>query len=262
MEEAGGGFEDALELAKKKGYAEKDPTLDINGADSSHKLAILARLGFGLAARPKEIYTEGIIDIDPLDIQYARELGYAIRLLAIAKRSGAELELRVHPTLIAKDHPLANVRGVYNAIFLKGDLVGELLFYGQGAGRLPAASSVVSDIICIARSTAKGIPALESSGSAAGWCRKLSDIDRTMSRYYIRFSAIDRPGVLKKIAGILAGRKISIASVTQKEKRSQRIVPIVMMTHAAQERAMAAAVREIDHLSVIKKKSVKIRIED
>jgi len=253
-------FKDALKIAQGKGYAEKDPYLDTSGMDSSHKLSILALLGFGIAARPSEIYTEGITEIESSDIQYAAELGYAVKLLAIAKRSGDSLELRVHPTLISKSHLLANVNGVYNAIFVKGDLIGENLFYGQGAGALPTSSAVVSDIIGIAQ-------ALSCCGKITGPIafrkdvRKIKDMAGVRTRFYMRFSAIDKPGVLAKISGILGRHNISIASVSQKEKKSSSTVPIIMMTHEALELDMVKALKEIDSLSVIKKKTVKVRME-
>ncbi len=261
MAEEGLGFKEALAIAQDKGYAERDPQLDISGGDSSHKLSILALLGFGIAAKPAEIYTEGIADIEPSDIEFAKEYGYAIKLLAIAKRAVDSVELRVHPTLIPAKHLLSGVGGVYNAIFVKGDLVGENLFYGQGAGASPTSSAVVSDIIAIAKSMGDGY---KSSGSVGfrkdvKRIKKMGDIK---TRYYIRFSVLDKPGVLAKISGILAKHNISIANVNQVERSSAGVVPLIMMTHEALERDMTAALREIDRLSAEKKKSVRIRIED
>ncbi len=264
MAEEGCSFKDALSLAQEKGYAERDPSLDIEGIDSSHKLSILALLGFGIDVKPKNIYTEGISDIESIDIKYGMEHGYAIKLLAIAKRSGDSLELRVHPTLIPKAHQLANVNGVYNAIFVKGDLVGEELFYGQGAGALPTSSAVVSDIIAIAKNV-RACPCPPSRQANAILFKKdvkrIKPMDEVKTRYYVRFSTIDKPGVLAKISGILGKNGISIATVTQKEKRASKVIPIVMMTHEALERDMAKALKEIDSLSVIKKRSVRVRIE-
>jgi homoserine dehydrogenase len=260
MDEEALEFKDALALAQSGGYAERDPHLDVSGGDAGHKLSILALLGFGAAAKRGDIYTEGISDIEAQDILYAREMGYAIKPLAIAKRAGDSVELRVHPTLIPKSHLLANVRGVCNAIFVKGDLIGENLFYGQGAGAMPTSSAVVSDIIAIAKTAAEGCGA----GSRIGLKRDIvaiRKIDEIKTRYYIRFSAIDKPGVLAKISGILAKHRIGIASVTQKERKAASVVPIVMMTHDALERDMAKALKEIDALSVIKKKSVRVRVE-
>jgi homoserine dehydrogenase len=261
MEDEGLSFKEALELARAEGYAERNPILDTGGMDSAHKLSVLAYLGFGLAARPNEIFTEGILDIEPLDIHYARELGYAVRLLAIAKRSGRNLELRVHPTLLRKEHLLASVKGIYNAIFVKGDLVGETLFYGEGAGRFPTSSSVVSDIVSIGRGISESCRAEPCFGFKKT-VERIAKIDTVKVRHYIRFSAIDKPGVLKRIAGVLARHRISIASVTQKEERREKAVPIVMMTHEAEERAMREALDQIARLDVIKRKPVRIRIED
>ena len=261
MAEGDLSFEDALAIAQAKGYAERDPQLDISGMDSSHKLSILSALGFGVFVRPKDIYTEGIGQIESSDIQYAKELGYAIKLLAIAKRVGGCLELRVHPTLIPKSHLLANVGGVYNAIFVKGDLAGENLFYGQGAGASPTSSAVVSDVVSIAREIASGAK-VEGCISFKRDVAGVEKIEDVKTRYYIRFSAIDKPGVLTKISGILAKYKISIASVSQKARKEQKVVPIVMLAHEALEASMAKALKEIDALAAIKKKSVRIRIEE
>lgn len=260
MADEGIDFKTALALAQSKGYAEHNPYLDISGGDSCHKLSVLTQLGFGIDVKGRDIYTEGITDIEAGDIQYAAEAGYAVKLLAIAKRSGRSLELRVHPTLISSSHLLANVRGVYNAIFVKGDLIGENLFYGQGAGPAPTSSAVVSDIIDVAKRMQEG----QNPDSMPAAVKETIDI-KAMSdvrtKYYIRFSAIDKPGVLAKISGILAKYKISIASVTQKQRKAASIVPIIMMTHEAREEDMMNALKSIDALSVIKKRSVRIRIE-
>ncbi|MFH1995988.1 MAG: homoserine dehydrogenase [Candidatus Omnitrophota bacterium] len=255
------GFRDALLFAQNEGYAEKDPTLDVGGGDSAHKLAILALLGFGVSVKPDEIFTEGIERIEKSDIRYADELGYAVKLLAIAKRCSDGLELRVHPTLIPKDHLLASVHGVYNAIYVRGDLVGEALFYGEGAGMLPTASSVVADIASIAKKTRSGVLAdsLIGRNKRAVNCKAMGQVS---VRHYIRFSAIDRPGVLAAVSGILGEHSISIASVTQKRQQRSRIVPIVMMTHTASEADVSRALKRIDKLTVIKKRSVQIRIEE
>ncbi|MBN1525976.1 MAG: homoserine dehydrogenase [Candidatus Omnitrophica bacterium] len=261
MTEGGHGFKEALAIAQANGYAERDPRLDISGMDSAHKLAILTALGFGLFVKPGDIYTEGIEDIEAGDIQYAKELGYEVKLLAIAKRAQDMLELRVHPTLIPKSRLLANVGGVYNAIFVKGDLIGENLFYGQGAGAKATSSAVVSDIISIAKEAASGAKVEQCAPFVkdVNGAKVMGDVK---TRYYIRFSAIDKPGVLAKISGILGKHRISIASVSQKARKTAKIVPIVMMTHEALERDMAKALKEIDGLSMIKKRSVRIRVED
>ena len=261
MAEEGLGFGDALRIAQSKGYAENDPSLDISGGDSAHKLSILALLGFGIEAKPKNIYTEGMTHIEACDIEYANEMGYAIKLLAIAKRSGRALELRVHPTLLPAKHLLSGVNDVYNAIFVKGDLIGDNLFYGKGAGAAPTSSAVVSDIVSIAKTISRGCCKVEKCVAFKKDIDRQKSIDEIRTRYYIRFSAIDKPGVLTKISGILAKYGISIAHVTQKQRKSQKVVPIIMMTHEALEKDMTKALKEIDVLSVMKKKSVRIRVE-
>lgn len=261
MEGKGVDFKQALAEAQRMGYAEHNPELDINGGDSAHKLSVLALLGFGITAKPSDIYTEGITNIEKSDLAYAREMGYAIKLLAIAKRCGERfVDLRVHPTMLSATHLLANVGGVYNAIFVKGDLVGENLFYGEGAGASPTSSAVVGDIITIAK-TMHGEGRIECCiglKKDAGVLKAMRDV---RTRYYVRFSTMDKTGVLAKISGILARYRISIASVSQKECREAGIVPIVMMTHEALERDMDKALSEIDRLGIIKKNSVRIRVE-
>jgi homoserine dehydrogenase len=261
METEGISFYDALSEAKKKGYAERNPSLDIEGTDSAHKLVILTLLGFGFPVKLEDIYVEGIMDISQNDIKYAQDFGYVIKLLAIAKRVDNEIEVRVHPTLLSKEHLLSNVRGVYNAIYVHGDIAGGTLFYGRGAGANPATSSVVSDLIDLARNLK-----YKSIGRTPVFVRdesikKLRKIDEAETRYYIRFSCIDKPGVLAKISGILGKHKISIASVAQKERRKARIVPVVIMTHDAKEKNMQKALEEIDKMQVIRRRTVAIRVE-
>jgi homoserine dehydrogenase len=262
MAEEGLSFKDALTIAQSKGYAERDPRLDISGGDSAHKLSILALLGFGVEAKAGGIYTEGITGIEPCDIEYAGDMGYAIKLLGIAKRSGRELELRVHPTLIPKEHLLSNVNDVYNAIFVKGDLIGDNLFYGKGAGAAPTSSAVVSDIVSIARTISKGCCKVEKCVAYKKDVDALKEMADVRTRYYMRLSALDKPGVLAKISGVLAKRRISIALVSQKIEKREKVVPVIMMTHSALERDMAAALKEIDSLGVIKKKTVCVRVEE
>ena len=262
MREHGLSFREALLAAKQHGYAERDPSLDIDGDDASHKLAILTWLGFGVSVHPTDIHVEGISKISQADIHYADELGYCIKPLAIAKRVDRALEVRVHPTLLAKTHLLANVNGVYNAIYLHGDLVGSELFYGRGAGQNPAASSVVSDIADVARNITSGvrrrIPVTPAPNQGIRRLRRMGDIE---TRYYMRFLATDRPGVLARIAGVLGRHQISIASVHQKERRAARIVPVVMMTHEAKESNVRAALQAIDRLGFVKHPTVAIRTE-
>jgi homoserine dehydrogenase len=265
MTEEGKEFSEVLEEAKAAGYAEADPTLDVEGIDSAHKLAILVILAFGTPVDFKAIYTEGITRITPLDIDYAREFGYRIKLLAIAKRAGAQIEARVHPTMIPEDLLIATVGGVYNGIYLVGDAVGETLFYGKGAGSMPTASAVVGDILEIARNILKGscgrVPA---AAYQPAWrqAHALKPIEEIESLYYLRIMAQDRPGVLSKISGILGKYNISISSVIQKGRRAGRSVPVVMMTHKALERDVRSALDEIDALPLVSGKTVLIRVED
>ena len=255
-------FNDALMDAKKKGFAEKNPTLDIEGIDSAHKLILLAYLCFGKLVNLNDIFVEGISRVSLADINYAKELGFQVKLLAIAKKESGELELRVHPTFIPEGHLLASVDGIFNAIYVSSDLAGNLLFYGPGAGQLSAASAVVSDIVDLAHDIKAGLfrPTLNIVPDEG--IKKLRKFDEVESRYYIRFNALDKPGVLAKISGILAKSGISIASVTQKERRRASIVPIVMIIHGAREKNLRSALDVIDQLNVIKEKSVAIRIEE
>lgn len=254
-------FSAALREAQKEGYAERNPSLDIKGTDSAHKLAILSTLAFGKDVPLAKIYVEGIDQLSNNDIRYADDLGYIVKLLAIAKRDGDELEVRVHPTLLPKNHLLAAVGGVYNAIYIRGDLVGRLLLSGRGAGRYPTTSAVVADIVDIARNIKYGSPRRVPDRMEGPRIRRIRPIERIEARYYFKFSVIDKPGVLAKISGILGRHHISIASVSQKERRFARIVPVVILTHEARERDMRNALDEIDRLAVIKKKTVVIRIE-
>jgi len=261
MTKDGASFEAALKDAQLKGYAESNPALDINGVDSAHKLVLLTLLSFGRFVKLSDISVEGITDISANDIDYAKDFGYVIKLLAIAKLSGGKLEVRVAPTLLPKDHLLANVWDVYNAVLVRADMAGGVLFNGKGAGSFAAASAVVSDIVDVARNVNSGavrrLPEYYKNQSDAV-LRKISEIE---SRYYIRFSVIDKPGVLAKISWVLGKHSISIASVVQKERKLAKVVPVVIMTHEAKENELCSALKEIDKLNVIKAKTVAIRVE-
>ncbi|HNW39825.1 MAG TPA: homoserine dehydrogenase [Candidatus Omnitrophota bacterium] len=254
-------FANALERAQLKGFAEKDPTFDIQGFDSAHKLVLLTYLAFGKIVSLKDIFIEGIAQVSAADIAYANELGYTIKLLAIAKKEIDELEVRVHPTLLPSEHLLSSVDGVFNAIYVASDLAGELMFYGPGAGQLPAASAVVSDIVDLAQDIKAGLfrPTLNSREDNS--IKSLRKIDEFENKYYIRITAVDKPGVLAKISGILAKFGISIASVNQKEKVKTHVVPVVMVTHEVKEKNLRGALKMIDKLADIKDESVAIRIE-
>ncbi len=261
MSKEGCSFSSALERAKIKGFAEKDPTFDIEGIDSAHKLVLLTYLAYGKIVNLKDIFIEGISQISSADIAYAQELGYAIKLLAIAKKEIDELEVRVHPTLLPREHLLSSVDGVFNAIYVSSDLAGDLMFYGPGAGQLPAASAAVSDIVDLVQDIKAGLfrPTLNSREDVS--IKGLRKIDEFENKYYIRITAVDKPGVLAKVAGILAKFGISIASVNQKEKLKSHVVPVVMVTHEVKEKNLRGALKLIDKLTEIKDKSIAIRIE-
>jgi len=265
MTAEGKKFGDVLKKAQEKGYAEADPTFDVEGVDAAHKLAVLISLAYGVRIRFEDIYTEGISKITPLDIEFAREFGYRIKLLAITKDDRGKIEARVHPTMLKESAMLANVDGVFNAIYVTGDAVGSTMFYGRGAGMMPTGSAVVSDIADIARNIIKKshqrVPPL---GCSEGCIKdaKVKDISETVNHYYIRFSAMDKPGVLSKISGILGENNISISSMIQKGRQVGGSVPIVMMTHEAKEKDVRKALDEIDRLPVVHEKTVFIRIEE
>ena len=268
MTDEGLDFSLVLKEAQAHGYAEADPTLDIEGMDSAHKLQILVALAFRTFVDLKNIHTEGITRVTAQDIEYARELGYRIKLLAIAKATAADgaagggVEVRVHPTMIPAASPLAAVSGVFNGIWLTGDAVGDLMFYGRGAGQMPTASAVLSDVVEVARRIAHGIPSLSlelpSIGPAA---MPLTPIEAIRSRYYLRVTAQDKPGVLSRVAGILGEHDISIANVIQKGRGVREAIPVVMLTHEARERDMRAALAKIDRLRDVAAATMMIRVE-
>ncbi len=250
-------FKDALGLAQKKGYAEADPTLDIEGIDAAHKLTILASLVFGGWVNFKDIYVRGISSIRGEDIAFAKEFGYTIKLLAVAKKNEDGIEAHVQPTLLPKAHVLSNVRGSYNAILMQGDEVGDVLLYGKGAGSKPTGSAVVSDLIDLSRINENDgifMPDLNPI--------KVKNISKLLSRYYLRFHIVDRPGVLAKISNVLGRHGISISDVIQKERRAGSVVPLILLTHGTQEDSIRKAVQVIDRLPILKHKTQVIRIEE
>jgi homoserine dehydrogenase len=253
------GFERALKEAQKKGFAEADPTLDIEGDDSAHKLTILASIAFNTHVDFSDVYIEGITGITHADVEYAGELGYVIKLLAIAKSSDGEVEVRVHPALVSNDSLLASVRGEYNALLIDGDVVGTTMYQGKGAGKFPTASAIVSDLIDIGKNMESGSPLRTKPFTYANE-RRIKSIDEIESLYYLRFTALDMPGVLSDVSGILGKYEISIASVIQKSQDRGKYVPLVIMTHEAAERDIRSALEEIDALDCIKKESSLIRI--
>lgn len=264
MTNEGKGFDETLVEAQRAGYAEADPTFDIEGTDSAHKLAILANLAFGTPINFKELYTEGITHVTKHDIAYARELGYTIKLLGIAKLVEGDVEARVHPTMLPGDSPLAKIEGVYNAIQLVGDAVGDVVLVGRGAGELAAGSAVVSDIIASARNLLKGgagrVPPASFQPDERRPLR-MRPMEEIRSLYYLRFMVIDRPGVLAQIAGELGRCGISISSMLQKGRREGQTVPIVIKTHMARERDVQTALREINRMAFMSEPATLIRVE-
>lgn len=262
MTEEGVDFSTALKEAKALGYAEADPTLDIEGIDSAHKLSILASLSFGIPISFKKIYTEGITKITPLDIQFASEFGYKIKLLAIAKQTDKEVEVRVHPAMLPKDYLISSVNSIFNAIYIEGDAIGPTLYYGRGAGEMPTGSAVVSDIVDIARDIKSGaIERMQGIGVPERPDLRFKKMEDVCTCYYLRFSAIDKPGVLSKISGILGSHNISIKSVIQKGREKKKTVPVVMMTHEAREGDVVQALKEINKLPVVSGETAYIRVE-
>lgn len=253
-------YEQALRQAQELGYAETDPTNDVEGIDATYKLAILASLAFHTPVRPSSIYRQGISGLDPKDFTYAHELGYSVKLLAIAKRQGDALEARVHPTLTSLETQLATVDGVYNAVQIEGDLVGTLMFYGRGAGGGPTSSTVVADVLTIARSIAmEGIirPRIELNRRIP--VIPMADIQ---TRYYFRLSVADQPGVLAQIARVLGDHRISISSVIQKElDPDAQTAQVVILTHPSVEQSVQSAVAELAALPLINHVGALIRVE-
>lgn len=262
MSAHGLSFDDAVKKAQAKGFAETDPTLDINGMDSAYKLSILAYLAFGKFLKPKNIHTEGITHISHQDIEFAEELGLAIKLLAIAKKNNKEIEARVHPTLIHKDHPLASINGVLNAVLMEADPLGPVLLSGEGAGQFAAASGVVSDLINLAKRSRDDAENFIGNNYTETPGLSMRKIDRISTRFYLRFMAMDKPGVLSQISGVLGKHGISINSVSQKEQNKTSAVPVIMLTHCAPEEKLRLALDEIYKQSIVKSKPVAIRIEN
>jgi homoserine dehydrogenase len=259
MTNEGRKFDEVLKEAQAKGYAEADPTFDIEGIDSAHKLAILTMLAFGTPVKFEDIYTEGISKITPLDIDFARDLGYKIKLLAITKRAGQEVEARVHPTMLPGNFSIATVDGVFNALNVVGNAVGSTMFSGRGAGDMPTGSDIMDigrDIVsgCASRMPVAGFRKREHLT-----IRKMDDIT---SCYYLRFTALDKPGVLSRISGVLGKNNISIVSVIQKGRDAAEAVPLVMMTHEALECDVRSALAEINTMDCVAGPTMVIRVEE
>lgn len=258
MSEVGCPFDEALEEAQRRGYAERDPSADIEGHDAAAKIAILASIAFNSRVSSSQVYTEGISNIKIQDIAYARELGCVVKLIAMAKEENGELEVRVHPTMIPCAHPLASVDGVYNAIFVVGDAVGEVMFFGEGAGSMPAASAIVGDIIDIVRNIQQG-----SSGRVGCTCfesKKIKPIDEINSSFYLLMNVFDKPGVLGQIAKVFGDNNVSLASVIQKGPRGQN-AELMFLTHLVKEKNLRTALEGIKNLAIIDEISNVIRVE-
>jgi len=261
----GSAFEKVLAEAQAEGYAEADPTLDVEGHDAAHKLAIITALAFGMEINLADTYTEGISKITPMDIENARQFGYRIKLLAIAKNNNGQIEARVHPTMIPEDNQLSKISGTLNAITISGDAIGDVLLCGHGAGQLPTASAVISDVVDIARNIMAGIarriPVLSYQPE---YIRNIPvmPMDELVTHYYLRLEALDKPGVLSIISGVLGKHGISIQSVHQKGRRTAGAVPIVMLTHRARELDIKNAMAALAALDVVEGEPTVIRIED
>ncbi|MCF8720760.1 homoserine dehydrogenase [Nitrospina gracilis] len=258
-------FELVLKEAQEKGFAEADPTFDVEGIDSAHKIAILSRLSFGTSVDFEKIYIQGISRITPVDIKCAREFGFRIKLLAVAKFDGKELDIRVHPAMIPESKPMANVNGVLNAIMVRDDLMEENVLVGHGAGSLPTGSAVVGDIVEIARNILSGASGRVPAQSFQSHSLKkipLKPTHEIEGEYFLRFLVQDKPGVLSKISGILGRHDISIESMIQRGRDMDgKGVPLVMMTHQAKEKNIQQALKEIEQLDVVCEKTVLIRVE-
>jgi homoserine dehydrogenase len=265
MRDKGRSFEDVLKEAQALGYAEADPTFDVEGIDAAHKLVILASLAFGIPLEIDRVFTEGITKILPEDVVYAEELGYRIKNLGIARRCAAGIELRVHPTLIPEKRLIANVDGVMNAVVVKGDAVGATLYYGAGAGAEPTGSSIVGDIVDVARTlTASPEHRVPYLGFGADFVTEqpILPIDEVETANYLRMSVEDKPGVLSKIATILSDSGISIEAMIQKEaKEGEQTVPLILLTNIVQEKKLAAAISKIEALDSIASPVMRIRME-
>ena len=262
MELEGSDFNAVLKEAQEKGYAEADPTSDIEGFDAQYKLAILSSLAFGTKIKIDDVYREGITKIAAKDIKYAKDFGLVIKLLAIAKEENGRLQLRVHPTMIPETHPLANVHDSFNAVFIKGNAVDDLMLYGRGAGDMPTGSAVVADIVSILRSdvdTENRLPVEKNNL----WHKEIGDINDITSRYYIRTTVTDRPGVLGDITAIFGRHQVSLRSVIQRGRvKNEEEVTLVLVTHYTKEKQVQNALNEIKRLDAVKAVENIIRIED
>ena len=255
----GVSYDDVLKEAQELGYAEADPTFDVGGFDAAHKLLILASIAYGIDAKPEDILIEGIENISQSDVEFAKEFGYEIKLLGIAKKNGEGVEIRVHPTLVKDTHPISKVDGVMNAVSVVGDAVGQTMFYGPGAGGDATASAVIADIIEIARG---------NTGPMLGYKRglerglKLLDANDIETRYYLKLKVIDKPGVLAAVTSVLSQNDISISSVLQKESKVENRVRLLLTTHKCKESDIKEAINKLKELDSVGDNVSMIRIEE
>ncbi len=261
MERAGVPFDECLADAQAKGYAEAEPSLDIDGFDTAHKAVILASLAYGGTVPMDAVFVEGIRGLSDLDIGYARDLGYRLKLLAVIKSDAGAVEIRVHPSLVPLDSMLGSVSGVFNAVLVNGDMTGDTLYYGRGAGADPTASTVLGDVVDVVRNLESGsahrIAAIPESGDAI----RIRPMSEVKTRYYLRLCLKDEPGVLSQITNALGKHQISLASALQKDEPEANHVPVVFMTHAAVEAEVDAALKEIATLDCVSGQPVRLRIE-
>lgn len=265
MTDEGSDFAPVLKEAQNLGYAEADPTFDIEGVDTAHKIALLSALCFGTKVDFDQVYTEGITRISAIDIRFAAQMGYKIKLLAIGKNHGRQIEVRVHPTMLPTAHQLAEVDDVFNAVRLNGDFVGPTMLYGSGAGMDATAGAVMGDVMSIGRDLFSGARSRTPIMAYDKRCIKtlpIRPMSEIVSHYYLRFTVIDRPGVLAKISGCLGEFNISIQSMIQPERHEVDSVPIVLMTHAAMEENVEAALKKIEALDIITQPTHLIRVEN
>jgi homoserine dehydrogenase len=255
-------FAEALKEAQKCGYAEADPSLDVDGIDTAHKALILASLAYGHTFPMSKVYVEGIRNLSEIDLEYVEKLGYRIKLLAIIKRVNSEIELRIHPSLIRINHVLASVNGVFNAVLVHSDFAGESLFYGPGAGKKPTASTVIADIADVARNITSGVSRKIPLNNSSSKTYNIRDINEVNCRQYLRFTVMDRPGVFAKIASVLSAHGISISAALQQEAQEETHVSILLLTHEAKEKDVKDAIDEVDKLNITTQKTVRLRIED
>jgi homoserine dehydrogenase len=258
MSDYGADFDTVLKEAQEKGFAEADPTNDVEGYDAARKIAILASIAFNSRVTLDDVYVEGIAKIKPEDIRYAREFGYVIKLLGIARETAAGIEVRVHPALVPCGHPLAAVSDVFNAVFVRGDAVGDTMFYGRGAGEMPTASAVVGDIVMAARNIANNLHGL--TGCTCFEAKPVRPMTAVETRYYLRLRVLDKAGVLAGIAGAFGNNNVSLAAVIQ--KTTGAVAELVMVTHRVRESDLRAAVAELERLPAVETVANIIRVED